>query len=316
MQHKKTVIVLSAIVMLALIGIILLYLTPDADEGNALSDNNHATAVAVDASGTTGLTASSSQSKEPLTGESLATMNDDSATSSDQNVSRESPNQVRYVQVINSCGHNFEGECVQGYLRASESASSTDLRNHMVLRTDARSVVEGTEWYEIQFDDQWLRYPDRLERLFVRADDVRVLFERGTRTSWEDKVPEHNKRIVIDVSEQSLQAFDGDELFLETSVSTGLELSPTTLGTFSVFKKTPSRYMQGPIEGVAGSDYYDLPGVPWNLYFTEEGEVIHGAYWHESFGEQYSHGCVNLPPATAERLYHWADLDTMVTVQT
>lgn len=74
-----------------------------------------------------------------------------------------------------------------------------------------------------------------------------------------------------------------------------MELSPTPKGEFIIFRKTPSRYMQGPIPEITGSNYYDLPGVPWNLYFTHGGAVIHGAYWHTSFGEEYSHGCVNLP---------------------
>ena len=101
---------------------------------------------------------------------------------------------------------------------------------------------------------------------------------------------------------------------MEMVISTGLELTPTPRGTFSVFKKTPSRYMQGPLPGLP-YDYYDLPGVPWNLYFTHEGAVIHGAYWHNSFGSRYSHGCVNLPPDEAKKLYDWAVLGTTVIVQ-
>jgi lipoprotein-anchoring transpeptidase ErfK/SrfK len=82
-----------------------------------------------------------------------------------------------------------------------------------------------------------------------------------------------------------------------------------------VYKKTPSRYMQGPLPSIPGYQYYDLPGVPWNLYFTPEGAVIHGAYWHTSFGSPYSHGCVNLWPNDARTLYMWADLGTTVVVE-
>ena len=80
-----------------------------------------------------------------------------------------------------------------------------------------------------------------------------------------------------------------------------------------VYKKTPSRYMQGPLPPIS-DQFYDLPGVPWNLYFTNEGGAIHGAYWHESFGEQRSHGCVNLPLDKAKELYLWAPLGTEVFV--
>ena len=109
-------------------------------------------------------------------------------------------------------------------------------------------------------------------------------------------------------------AYDGDTLFMQEPVSTGLELTPTARGTFTIFKMTPARYMQGPIPG--GTDqYYDLPGVPWNLYFTQGGAVIHGAYWHDHFGKPWSHGCVNLSPQNAKKLYEWAPIGIPVTIQ-
>ena len=101
---------------------------------------------------------------------------------------------------------------------------------------------------------------------------------------------------------------------MEEPVSTGLELTPTPRGVFSVYKKTPTRYMQGPLPDIS-DQYYDLPGVPWNLYFTKQGAVIHGAYWHNSFGTPWSHGCVNLPPEKARELYLWAELGTQVLVR-
>lgn len=311
-QRKKITIVLFSVVALVLVGIAFLYLTPSSAERSVMSTES--SAAQMSRVETESKSTSSQATQKPLTGESITTHSTDTAGGT-MTTARESRNDVRYVRVINSCDQSFTGECVQGFLEPSRQASSTPLRNDVVLRTDAKTFNNGTEWFAVQFDDQWLRYPDRIDELYVKAVDVEVLYEPGIRTSWEDEASTTDKRIVIDVSRQTLEAYDGDSLYLETAVSTGLELSPTTIGTFSVFKKTPSRYMQGPIEGVTGSDYYDLVGVPWNLYFTEAGEVIHGAYWHDSFGEQYSHGCVNLPPATAERLYHWADLNTTVTVR-
>ena len=72
--------------------------------------------------------------------------------------------------------------------------------------------------------------------------------------------------------------------------------------------------MQGPLLGVS-DQYYDLPGVPWDLYFTEQGGAIHGAYWHDKFGKRWSHGCVNLPLEEAKKLYEWADVGTPVVVR-
>jgi lipoprotein-anchoring transpeptidase ErfK/SrfK len=97
-------------------------------------------------------------------------------------------------------------------------------------------------------------------------------------------------------------------------VSTGLDGIPTPVGAYEIFRKTPSRYMQGPIPGQT-SDEYDLPGVPWTMYFTDDGAAIHGAYWHDEFGFQHSHGCVNLPLNLARKLYEWTPLGTLVIVQ-
>ena len=73
--------------------------------------------------------------------------------------------------------------------------------------------------------------------------------------------------------------------------------------------------MQGPLPNLESKQVYDLPGVPWNLYFTEGGAVIHGAYWHTAFGTAYSHGCVNLSITDAKKIYDWAPVGTKVTVR-
>ncbi len=220
-----------------------------------------------------------------------------------------------YVEVMDGCGAHFEGECllVRGGPGIDFPVASR-LRNGMVLKVGGK-VQRGTmTWYKIVFDE-WLRYPERLTSdWYVSADYVRILLDEGTKILGKDNLLS-NKKIIVDRSEQMLTAYNGDILFMEASISTGLVLTPTPRGTFKIYKKMPSRYMQGPLPNLNDKQYYDLPGVPWNLYFTNGGAVIHGAYWHENFGSQYSHGCVNLPPKTARNLYTWTDLGTTVIVQ-
>ncbi|MCA9362408.1 L,D-transpeptidase family protein, partial [Candidatus Kaiserbacteria bacterium] len=222
-----------------------------------------------------------------------------------------------FIEIVDSCGAHFEGECLR-----VRSGPGTDypvlesLRNGVVLKVGGQVERDGRTWYKIIFDE-WLRYPERVKGdWYVAAEFVRVLLDEGERTVWEHEYSTTSKKsITVDRSEQRLYAFEGNEIFLEADISTGLELTPTPRGTFTIYKKTPSRYMQGPLPNLADRQYYDLPGVPWNLYFTEGGAVIHGAYWHNSFGSQYSHGCVNLPPSIAHVLYTWAELGTTVIVQ-
>ncbi len=221
-----------------------------------------------------------------------------------------------YIEVTDGCGIHFEGECLN--VRSGpgiEYPVVAQLRNGIVLKVGGQVEREGEKWYKIIFDE-WLRYPERVaDDWYVASEYVEVLLDEGSKTVWEDGEATTTKSIIVDRSEQKLYAYDGEELFMEVPISTGLEFTPTPRGTFSIYKKTPSRYMQGPLPNLVDQQYYDLPGVPWNLYFTQGGAVIHGAYWHNSFGTPYSHGCVNLLPDNARKLYNWAVLGTKVVVR-
>jgi len=219
-----------------------------------------------------------------------------------------------YVEVTDGCGPHFEGDCLNARSGPGTQYQSVGkLRTGVVLKVGGRVDSGTSTWYKIVFDE-WLRYPERVrDNWYVSADHVKILLDEGDREH--DGIATSSKQIIIDRSEQKLYAYNGDTLFMETSISTGLELTPTPRGTFTIFKKTPSRYMQGPLPYLAVSKYYDLPGVPWNLYFTEQGAVIHGAYWHNSFGKPYSSGCVNMRPHEARTLYTWAELGTTVIVR-
>ncbi|KXJ97857.1 MAG: hypothetical protein UZ19_OD1000921 [Parcubacteria bacterium OLB19] len=222
-----------------------------------------------------------------------------------------------YIEVFDSCGPHFEGECLNARSGpGTDYPATAKLRKGVVLKVDGEVERDNGEiWYKVVFDE-WLRYPERVKGdWYVNSDYVEVLLDEGDKTIWDHGKATSTKEIIVDRSEQKLYAYENDELFMEISISTGLELTPTPRGTFTVFKKTPSRYMQGPLPNLIDQQYYDLPGVPWNLYFTDGGAVIHGAYWHNSFGRKYSHGCVNVPIDKARELYSWTPLGTKVTVK-
>ena len=222
-----------------------------------------------------------------------------------------------YIKVVNACNHGFSGDCLN--VRSGPGTNYPivkRLRNYEILRVDKIVIGTNHNWYRLNYDNQHLYYPERVEtEQYIAADYVTPFITETTTTTWENGGIIDSKKIVIDRSEQALYAYEGDELFMKTLVSTGKELAPTEIGTFEIFKKMPSRYMQGPIPGSGLEDEYDLEGVPWNMYFTAEGSVLHGAYWHNSFGSPYSHGCVNLKPDDAKMLYDWANLGTKVIIQ-
>jgi lipoprotein-anchoring transpeptidase ErfK/SrfK len=224
-----------------------------------------------------------------------------------------------YIEIINSCDWDFTGTCVNE--RSGPSTSSpvvSKLRNGIVLAvaTDTVQDAAGNSWYRVIYDE-WVRYPDRVtSNMYVSADSVSSFQEPAVASidPGATTTISSTKSILIDRTTRMLYAYDGSTLFMKSPISTGLELTPTPRGTFTVYMKTPSRYMQGPVPGIS-DQYYDLPGVPWDLYFTAQGGAIHGAYWHNEFGQPWSHGCVNLPIDAAKKIYDWADIGTTVTVR-
>lgn len=118
------------------------------------------------------------------------------------------------------------------------------------------------------------------------------------------------KHIWVSLNTQHLYAYQGPNLVYSFPISSG-KWHPTPTGDFRIWIWLRYTRMTGgdPAKGT----YYDLPNVPFVMYFSNaqvpgsEGYSLHGAYWHNNFGHPMSHGCVNLRPADAEQLYYWTN---------
>jgi lipoprotein-anchoring transpeptidase ErfK/SrfK len=56
-------------------------------------------------------------------------------------------------------------------------------------------------------------------------------------------------------------------------------------------------------DGTAAGDLpYSIEDVPYVMYFFRS-YALHGAFWHRNYGVQMSHGCINLAPLDAKRLF-------------
>lgn len=120
--------------------------------------------------------------------------------------------------------------------------------------------------------------------------------------------PTTGKWIDVNVTNQTITAYEGTIALKTILVSTGTAYHPTVLGKYKILSKYPAVHMTG---GTPGVDYYDLPNVPYTMFFFQ-GYAIHGTYWHSNFGHRMSHGCVNLPTDEAKWFYEWAPIGTLV----
>ena len=111
--------------------------------------------------------------------------------------------------------------------------------------------------------------------------------------------------IDVDLSSQTVSAYEGKNTINTFIVSTGTWQHPTITGKFKIYVKYRYTNMAGP--------GYFLPDVPYTMYFYD-GYGLHGTYWHSNFGTPMSHGCINLETSDAAWLYNWADVGTVVNV--
>ena len=127
----------------------------------------------------------------------------------------------------------------------------------------------------------------------VPRSAVRLAFHRHRPLS----VPPARPWVHVDLGEQVLTAYEGDRWVFATLISSGRSSKPTLPGTFRVQQKVAHTAM-------SRSKYF-VDEVPFILYF-DKSQAFHGAFWHDSFGQPISHGCVNLSISDALWLFDWA----------
>ncbi|MBV7330484.1 L,D-transpeptidase [Chloroflexi bacterium TSY] len=116
-------------------------------------------------------------------------------------------------------------------------------------------------------------------------------------------VAENERWIRVNLAEQSLTAYLGEQPLRSFLISSGLPHYPTVTGEFRIRMKVSEQVMSGGTPGT--SSYYNLPNVRWVMYFFED-YALHGSYWHNNFGNPMSHGCVNMTNADAKWLFDWS----------
>ncbi len=175
------------------------------------------------------------------------------------------------------------------------------------------NIGEGPDkkpWYELTSEiDSNLKY-------FVPAVHMRSIGDDELSPISPD-VPPEKKRIEVSIARQTLEAYENGEIVFSTRLSSGIPSArknpddlptATPRGSFRIYSKLPTKHM-GAVTGnpdAANTGGFSLPGVPWTSFFAfPGGYAFHGTYWHNNFGVQMSHGCLNLRNADARWIFRW-----------
>jgi lipoprotein-anchoring transpeptidase ErfK/SrfK len=161
--------------------------------------------------------------------------------------------------------------------------NDTLLARYALVNVFAQAEIDGIIWAQIGLS-QWV-----LQSEIAQVNPISRPADVDTQR-W----------VGVDLEQQVLVAYDGGQPMFAALVATGLDASPTTPGLFHVFFRTHERAMsRGDINAPF---YYFMEDVPYTMYF-DDNHALHGAYWHDEFGQQRSHGCVNLSLTDAYWVY-------------
>lgn len=159
------------------------------------------------------------------------------------------------------------------------------------------------------------RLQDAEQQLLELVEGNLTWTQTGT---WEQRGPTLNYQlgdktnkgnyILVDISDQTLYAFEQGELVHYFPVSTGAH-GWTPRGSYSITDK------------LLWHDYvwktddaeWNIPDVQYNLRFKQY-YYIHYAYWHDNFGTPMSGGCVNVNFDNSKWIYDWSEVGVPVEI--
>ena len=153
---------------------------------------------------------------------------------------------------------------------------------------------DGSLWYRA--------YDAATQAYYYIRPEWTHLFTPAEIAPLSPQVPENEKHIEIYLDRQLLLAYEWNVIVYAARVATGRKNYESPTGWFHTFHKRPTYHMFG---GADEFSVFDLPGVPWDSYITDNGVALHGTYWHNDFGTQHSHGCINMALPDAKWIYRW-----------
>lgn len=223
------------------------------------------------------------------------------------------------------------GITIQALMDANElpSARVIHVGQHLVV-PKAEVVEEAPTVEESNVDTYVVRPGDTLTQIAARfgrttsalaylngiANPSAIYVGQVLRLTGEAPAPSGGGKIVIvDLSEQHLYAYQGDQLVYSFVASSGAAPTYTRAGEFRIQSKIPNAY--GSAWNIwmphwmgiywAGSTENGIHALP----VTANGTVL----WAGYLGAPVSYGCIVLGTYEAKLLYDWVDIGTPVSIR-
>ncbi len=145
-----------------------------------------------------------------------------------------------------------------------------------------------------------------------------------------DALNPEQSRVIVSLSKQRAYLLAGDQIAIDTPISSGKRAGMTPTGSFNVmekdkdhrssvygdFKDKSGRTVRGGVSvridsAPSGTHYVGAPML-WFMRLTGDGVGMHVGILP---GYPASHGCIRMPPQSAEMFYNKVKIGTPVRVE-
>jgi hypothetical protein len=156
-------------------------------------------------------------------------------------------------------------------------------------------------------DAKGVRFWEATDGLWVRHQDMTTIAQRSEVPKF---VTPSQRWVDVSVIAGTMVAYQGTEPVYATLVSVGRDRIADDVPDAKLTKRgefvVQAKYVTALTQDINSfANRVEMHDTPWVLEMSS-GQVIHGAFWHNRFGIEHGDGNLQLAPADARWLFHWA----------
>lgn len=226
------------------------------------------------------------------------------------------------MEMFDTSGEHFElnYEKLTDYVKYLAEETNTYGKNRTFNATGIGKITVNPGVYGFILD-----VPKTVDKVYElvnerKSGDVEPVYERTGLARYSDGGDLGNTYVEVDLSRQYMWFYLDGSLIFETSIVSGLPNTTkwaTNVGVGSILSKAANQTLRG--ANFDGLSRYETDVKYW-MPIGWDGEGFHDAPWRGgAFGggiyfSNGSHGCINMPPALAGKLFELAPHNTPVVV--
>ena len=208
-------------------------------------------------------------------------------------------------------------EKVTEYVSKMAEETNTYGKNRKFKATDIGEITvnPGVYGYKLNEEETIKSFLDAFEK--GKSAEIEPVYLKAGLNRYEDGSDIKDTYIEVDLSRQHVWYYKNGQVLLSTDIVTGRlsEGALTNKGVGAILSKKKDSKLKG--KNFDGSDY-ETPVKYW-MPIGWDGEGFHDANWRYAFGGNIylyngSHGCLNMPPSQAEKLFNLVEHNTPVVV--